>query len=99
MSVYEQALNRIRAEYLEMPGMRLTLKQVERLSGVNGAVCRLVLDDLVRARVLDISHDGKYARHSDMDRSRPPMLTATNVLEADVSAPAGTRRIEAITGA
>jgi len=90
MSLYEQAFNRIRAEYLAMPGMRLTPKQVERLSGVKDAVCRLVLDDLMRARFLDISHDGKYARRSDLDRSRPHMLKATGVLDADVSAPAGT---------
>jgi len=97
MSLYEQAFNRIRAEYLEMPGMRLTSRQVERLSGVTAAVCRLVLDDLVRARFLAISHDGKYARHSDLDRSRPYVATA--VLDADGGAPAGTRRIGASTGA
>jgi len=35
---YEQAFNRIRAEYVEMPGMQLTPEQVERLCGVNAAV-------------------------------------------------------------
>ena len=30
---YMQALERIRAEYLEMPGMRLTRQQVRRLTG------------------------------------------------------------------
>jgi hypothetical protein len=49
---YEQAFNRIRAEFTEMPGMRLTPGQVERLSGVGGSICRLVLDDLVRAGFL-----------------------------------------------
>jgi hypothetical protein len=33
VSPYEQAFNRIRAEFMEMPGMRLTPEQVERLSG------------------------------------------------------------------
>ena len=32
-----------------MPGMHLTAMQVQRLSGVDISVCRLVLDDLVRA--------------------------------------------------
>ncbi len=29
MSSYEQAFNRIRAEFMEMPSMRLTLEQVD----------------------------------------------------------------------
>jgi hypothetical protein len=69
LSPYEQAFNRIRAEYEEMPGMRLTPEQVERLSGVDRAVCRLVLDDLVRAQFLATGHDGLYGRRSDPDRS------------------------------
>ena len=54
---YCQAFDRIRAEYLEMPGMRLTAMQAQRLSGVDISVCRLVLEDLVRARFLYVGHD------------------------------------------
>jgi hypothetical protein len=43
VSPYEQAFNRIRADFMEMPGMRLTPEQVERLSGVVKSVCRLCL--------------------------------------------------------
>ena len=49
---YRQAFERIHAEYLEMPGMRLTAAQVQRLSGVPIAICALVLEDLARARFL-----------------------------------------------
>lgn len=59
---YRQAFDRIRAEYQEMPGMRLTLQQVERLSGVEASTCRRVLDDLVRARFLLAESDGTYLR-------------------------------------
>jgi hypothetical protein len=59
---YRQAFERIRGEYREMPGMRLTPVQVERLSGVEISVCRLVLDDLVRAQFLSVRPDGTYAR-------------------------------------
>ena len=74
MSPYEQAFNRIRAEFVEMPGMRLTPKQVERLSGVGSSVCRLVLDDLVRAGLLSLGASGTYARSTGLDRtvSRSP---------------------------
>jgi hypothetical protein len=62
---YQRAFERIRAEFVEMPGMRLTPMQVQRLSGVDGAVCRLVLDDLVRARFLRVGSDGSYQRFGE----------------------------------
>jgi hypothetical protein len=70
---YEQAFERIRAEYLEMPGMRLTPDQVRRLSGIDSAVCKVVLDDLVRAKFLRRGPDGSYARCSDESALRLQM--------------------------
>ena len=67
---YQQAFERIRAKYQEMPGMRLTLEQVQRLSGVDRAVCERVLEDLVRAKFLSPGPDGGYARYRDGDPSR-----------------------------
>lgn len=43
---------RIRAEYLEMPGMRLTLSQAARLFNLEPAHCARVLDALVSDGVL-----------------------------------------------
>ena len=73
MSPYERAFNHIRAELMEMPGIRLTPEQVERLSGVN-SVCQLVLDGLVRAGFLSVGANGTYARSTGLDRmiSRSP---------------------------
>ena len=68
LSPYEQAFNRIRAEYLEMPGLRLTAEQVGRLSGVCVTVCRLVLDDLVRAGFLTLGANEIYARSTGLGR-------------------------------
>ncbi len=73
---YRQAFERIRAEYLEMPGMRLTPAQVQRLSGVEISICALVLDDLVRAQFLHRGLDGSYARGGDGDPSRPRVARA-----------------------
>jgi predicted kinase len=67
---YEQALERIRAEYREMPDMRLTLEQVQRLSGVDREVCERVLEDLVRAKFISQGRDGNYARYREGDPSR-----------------------------
>jgi hypothetical protein len=66
---YQQVFERIRAEFLEMPGMQLTVEQVERLSGVERATCKTVLDDLVRAGFLCISANGSYGRLSGPRRA------------------------------
>ena len=61
-SLPERLHDRIRAEYLEMPGMRLTLQEVQRLCGIERTMCQMVLDSLVTARFLWASSDGHYAR-------------------------------------
>ena len=53
---------RIRAEYREMPGLRLTLPQAQRLCSVERALCKIVLDSLVDERFLCRKSDGQYAR-------------------------------------
>ena len=53
---------RIRAEYLEMPGLRLTPEQVQRLCGIERMICQLVLNELVDAKFLCVKVDGHYAR-------------------------------------
>ena len=58
-------LGRIRAEYLEMPGLRLTLEQAQRLCGVERTLRKALLDALVDAKFLCIKPDGAYARASD----------------------------------
>ena len=62
---YQQAFDRIRAEFGEMPGMHLTPEQVARLSRVETAICKTVLDDLARAGFLCISANGTYCLWSD----------------------------------
>jgi hypothetical protein len=62
---YQEAFDRVRAEYVEMPGMRLTPRQLQRLCGLEAAVCQLVLSDLVRAAFLRQGLGGSYARVAD----------------------------------
>jgi hypothetical protein len=68
---HHAVLQRIRAEYLEMPGLRLTQEQVGRLCGVERALCQMVLDALVAERFLYVTSDGRYTRLSDGERRRP----------------------------
>ena len=52
-----ELLTRISAEFLEMPGLRLTLPQAARLFSLEPARCHRVLNALVRAGRL--SSDGR----------------------------------------
>jgi hypothetical protein len=56
------ALTRLRAEYLDMTGLQLTREQVQRLCGLERAVCQRVLDTLVDTRFLYLKANGTYAR-------------------------------------
>jgi hypothetical protein len=58
-------LSRIRGEYLEMPGLRLTISQAQRLCGIERGLCETVLDLLVEERFLRRTPDGAYARLTD----------------------------------
>ena len=58
-------LNRLRSEYLEMPGLRLKPQQVERLCGVERTMCQLALDSLLESKFLCLKADGHYARLTD----------------------------------
>ena len=55
-------LTRLRAEYLEMPGLRLTLEQAQRLCGLERALCQAALDALVADKFLCVKSGGAYAR-------------------------------------
>lgn len=55
-------LNRIRAEYLEIPGLRLTKRQVQRFWGLDAATCDTLLDALEDARFLRRTRDDMYVR-------------------------------------
>ena len=75
-------LTRIRGEYLEMPGLRLTLAQAQRLCGVERMLCEIVLDALVEAKFLCVRPDGAYARLIE-GRDIPRPRSAKAHLEAD----------------
>jgi hypothetical protein len=63
-------LQRIRSEYIEMPGLALRPEQVQRLCGVDGAACQTVLEALVETGFLSKRSDGAYGRDRNPDISR-----------------------------
>ena len=55
------ALRRVKGEYLEMPGLRLTTAQAQRLWGLDRESCHALLGALVDAKFLYKTHDGAFS--------------------------------------
>jgi len=68
----DDVLQRIQGEFVEMPGLRLTPAQAQRLWGLERDVCDAMLEALVDAKFLAQTRDGAFIR---LDGSRPTQLT------------------------
>ena len=88
-----QLVQRIRAEYLEMPGIALRPEQVQRLCGVDSTVCQSVLEALVESGFLSRRADGAYGRDRSPDISRARQAKAG--LEPSASATQAHTRLRA----
>ena len=72
MSVFPERLrDRIRGEYLEMPGLWLTVEQMQRLCAMERSVCQMVLDALADEKFLCVRAGGAYARATEGPIARP----------------------------
>jgi hypothetical protein len=60
MATTDDLLHRVRGEFREMPGLRLTLAQACRLLHLDPDTCRQLLDHLVAERTLHYTGDGAY---------------------------------------
>jgi len=54
----ESTLRRVRAEFLEMPGLKLTVSQAQRLWGMDRGTCEALIDQLTASRFLARTRDG-----------------------------------------
>jgi len=76
----DQMLRRICGEYLEMPGLRLTLPQAQRLWGLDAQTCTQLLQSLIDQQFLCVKHDGTYARMTDSpDRAHALRMARANL--------------------
>ena len=62
MSPNMSLLNRVRSEFIEMPGLRLRIDQAQRLWNLDRALCESVLRSLVDAKFLGCYENDQYAR-------------------------------------
>ena len=68
----DEVLQRIQGEFGELPGLRLTAPQAQRLWGLDRDVCDALLGALVDAKFLSQTRDGAFVR---LDGA-PPMRGA-----------------------
>ena len=79
----DEALQRIQGEFVEMPGLRLTPAQAQRLWGLERDVCDALLGALVDAKFLAETRDGAFVR---MEGARPTtVMTSSNGLRVAVA--------------
>ncbi len=70
----DEVLQRIQGEYVEMPGLRLTTAQAQRLWGLERDVCDALLGALVDAKFLSQTRDGAFVR---LEGARPAQVSST----------------------
>ena len=85
-TVNELLLQRVYGEFLEMPGLRLTCKQAQRLWGLDEQSCLELLEFLVDAKFLCRPGHGTYSRlsegHTDHPRARMAKADVTESVPA-----------------
>jgi hypothetical protein len=65
----EELLGRVRREFVELPGLRLTESQARRLWGLDQASCSVVLEKLIATRFLVRTRDGAFRRLDNAGRA------------------------------
>ncbi len=76
-AVPEALFQRIRGEFLEMPGLCLTQPQACRLWGLDRETCGILLSRLVDAKFLTRTRDGAFVQ---LDRpQRSPNVTVADL--------------------
>jgi hypothetical protein len=64
-------VRRIRGEYLEMPGLRVTARQARRLFGLDATTCDEVLAGLLQSGFLSRTVDGMFRLTEPGDQVAP----------------------------
>jgi hypothetical protein len=76
----DATLHRVYSEFMEMPGLRLTPRQAQRLWGLDERICSQLLSQLVDAKFLTVGPQGMYARRGDGLVALPPLRAARATL-------------------
>jgi hypothetical protein len=71
----QDAAELIRLEYAEMPGLRLTFWQAQRLWNLADELCDRALNTLISQGFLMRTHDGRYTRRNAERPIDGPIVT------------------------
>jgi hypothetical protein len=85
----EEIVRRIRAEYIEMPGLRVTQRQAQRLWGLDATTCHLALQHLIETRFLCLMSGDHYARLTE----GPAAFPAPRMAKATLTLPTHRRAV------
>jgi hypothetical protein len=88
-------IRRIYSEYLEMPGLRLTVEQAQRLWGLDSDTCASSLKFLIEAGFLQQTSSSLYVRASDGPVALPIRMAKAELsrdANARLGGPAAARR-------
>jgi hypothetical protein len=66
----DEVIRRVQGEYIEMPGLRLTTAQAQRLWGLDRTACDTLLGALVEAKFLLRTRDGAFVRSDQVRAAR-----------------------------
>lgn len=72
-------LRKIWNEYVEMPGLRLTREQAQRLWALDAHTCTALLESLVDLKFLVRGPDGQYARLKGNEIAQPLRMAKADV--------------------
>jgi hypothetical protein len=72
----DAVIRRVQGEFLEMPGLRLTQAQAQRLWGLESTACASLLVALVDAKFLFKTRDGAFMR---IEHALPAKVTNLRV--------------------
>jgi hypothetical protein len=72
--ITDRLLRRVCSEFMEMPGLRITGKQAQRLWGLDEHTCLHILETLVEAKFLWRTGYGMYARLTDGQAYPRPLM-------------------------
>jgi hypothetical protein len=74
MANLDLVIGRVKSEFNEMPGLRLSVRQAMRLWGLERVECERVIDALVNESFLKLNASGDVLRVG----SGPPLAARTN---------------------
>ena len=97
LSTLKHVERRLLREYLDLPGLSLTLAQAARLVCVDAPTCEVVLNDLVNAHCLTHNESGTYvqeSRYGDLERWKG--LVRNRLTAATQASPSPTKAVRSV---